>query len=123
MEWREELPKGCPPLDARVTTDEHVYRIVSPIGPAEADFHSQRKLQPGGTFSLPECIVRGISVLDNRQDAEKRLRLPKFKGYCICRVTLCKNSGRIKKTLSASHYTWWPLAKLDILSRCNKGAP
>ena len=55
----------------------------------------------------------------NRSDAETTLRLPRFRGWLICRVRLREGAGRIQQTGRETHHTWWPLAGYDILAHCD----
>lgn len=76
---------------------------------SSSDFYPQQKQQPAKAFvgvGIDECIVRAISLFKSKEDAEKRLKLPKFRHSLIARVSLEPKDGLIKKTFSASHYSW-----------------
>ena len=121
MNFREPLPDHCPPEGAEeISKPSQVYRLVRTDPPTECDFRSQREENPNRQFrDITECQVRGVSVFTDRKDAEERAsRLPRFRGYFICRVHLEEGAGYIQKTGQGSHHTWWPLADFDILSRC-----
>ncbi|MCY4156737.1 MAG: hypothetical protein OXF66_04780 [Gammaproteobacteria bacterium] len=121
MKFREQLPENCPP-DSAVEIREtiYVFRLVRSLPPTESDFQSQRAENLDRSFSgVSECQAFGLSVFLLRSDAEKKLKLPKMRGRKVCRVMLVAGAGYIDKTGRASHHTWWPLAKYDILAQCN----
>ena len=118
MSYLEPLPEGCPPEEAEeIVEPVEVFRLVRQNPPTLAEFRSQRAEKPDKVFKdVPECQARGLSVFTNRRDAaEKALRLPRFRGFFICRVALQPGAGRIQQTFQPSHHTWWPLASFDIL--------
>lgn len=120
MKYREQLPPNCPPADAKeITTPFVIYRLVKNNPPTEKDFKSYRELNPKGRRRGEECIARGLSVWAEREDAEAKLdELPSFTDSFVCTVQLEAGAGRILKTGSLSHHTWWPLADFDILAHC-----
>lgn len=121
MNYREPLPDGCPPQEADdITAERTVFRLVRTTPVTSQDFHSQRAEKPGRQFpGIAECHARGLSVFADRRDAKERaLKLPKFRGYFVCRVALQPVAGRIQQTFQPSHHTWWPLADFEILEHC-----
>ncbi len=119
MAYREPLPPDCPPDDAiEITGRRIVYRLVRHNPPVDDDFRSQRAERPQRTFPVPECQVRGVSVFDNLRVAARWSNSRNLRGTQVCRVTLTQGPGRILKTGSPAHYTWWPLADFDILANC-----
>ena len=54
-----------------------------------------------------------FEILNKRRREQRNLRR-----MLVCRVVLDKGAGRILKTGSEAHYTWWPLADYDILANC-----
>jgi hypothetical protein len=118
MSYREPLPEGCPPDAAEeIAAPREVFRLVRNTPPTMDDFRSQRAEKPRAIFQVSECQARGLSVFADRQDAEaKVLKLPRFRGCFVCRVTLQAGAGRIQQTFQPSHHTWWPLAAFDILA-------
>ena len=119
MTYREPLPEDCPPDEAEeILEPTVVFRLVRNDPPTDDDFRSQRAEKPTRQFSIPECRVRGLSVFKNRSVAEKMSTTRNLRGTVICQVTLTIGAGRIQRTGSRSHYTWWPLADFDILSNC-----
>lgn len=105
--WYEELPKYCPPEDAFPPQSRIFYRVSEGNPSKDSDFFSQRKLQPQKQFNVDECIARAVSVFENKSDAERIAKLPKFKGCVIAEIALTEKDGLIKKTFSKSHYSWW----------------
>lgn len=119
MNYREELPKGCPPLDSMdISSDLDVLRLTKSIPPTDGDFMSQRAEKPDAKFQVDECQARGLSVFTEQKDATNALKLPALKGRHICKIKLMAGSGKIKQTGRPSHHTWWPYKDFDILSRC-----
>lgn len=117
MEWYEHLPALCPPHDA-VPCDGKYYRIAKGNPVEDADFFSQRKLQPDKVFKgagVDECIARAISLFADANDAMQRLKLPKFRNANISEVCLTPKDGVMKKTFSSSHYSWWRSTDFDVL--------
>lgn len=109
MNWFEDLPALCPPADA-VPARGRFYRIAKGLPTESEDYFSQRRLQPDKVFigeGIDECIVRSVSLFCTEADAEKRLRLPKFKSQILVAIDLEPKDGVIKKTFGPSHYSWW----------------
>lgn len=126
MSYREPLPDGCPPEESdEIAAERTVYRLVKAKLASPSDFRSQREQKPDATFSgITECQSRGVSVFADRHDArEKALKLSRFRGYFLCRVTLQPGAGRIQQTFQPSHHTWWPLADFAILDHCEVEKP
>ena len=120
MNYREELPEGCPPDDAEdIVASREVFRLVRTSPPTEEDFISKRAENPDRDFgNISECQARGLSVFAERGDSQKALKLPNLRGRLICRVALEAGAGHIQQTGRRSHHTWWPLADFDILAHC-----
>ena len=124
MTYREPLPEECPPEEAEeVNTPRPVYRLVSSVPPTDGDFLSQRAKHPKARFSASECIARGVSVFSNLSDAEAQTKRPNLRHHIPFQVTLDAGAGRIQKTSSRSHYTWWPYDGYDILANCQPVHP
>ena len=108
MEWFEDLPVACPPSDATPCNGEY-FRIDNGNPATSPDFFSQRKLQPNKIFvgkGINECIARAVSLFKDKDDAQKRLKLPKFRHSVIAVVELEPKDGVMKKTFRDSHYSW-----------------
>ena len=120
MTYREPLPNGCPPAEAKeIRAAREVFRLVDSNPPTDSDFASPRALQPVKTFvGVTECRALGLSVHTELRDSKKALKLPTQRGRRVCRVRLGLGAGRIQQTGTPSHHTWWPLADYDILIRC-----
>ena len=116
MNWYEQLPPQCPPLDAVPCVGTY-YRIAKGNPATDNDFFSQRKLQPSKVFSglgVDECIARSISLFSEVNDATRRLKLPKFRSANVVEITLQPKDGVIKKTFSDSHYSWWRSTDFEV---------
>lgn len=119
MTYREPLPDDCPPEESEdITEPLIVFRLVRNNPPTDDDFKSQRAEKPTQNFGVSECIARGVSVFKERAAAEKMSKARNLKGTMVCQVELDRGAGRIQRTGSRSHYTWWPLANFDIRSNC-----
>ena len=121
MSYREPLPHGCPPDAAKEINEPLlVFRLVKTNPATDDDFKSQQAQYPTRQFDgVSECQARGLSVYTDQEDAERQLKLARFRGYYLCGVRLEAGAGSIQKTGNRSHHTWWPLAEFDILARCN----
>lgn len=76
----ETLPEQCHPTDAK-QCEGYYYRIANGNPATTEDFFSQRKMQPDKVFKglgIDECVTRAVSLFSEREEAEKRLKLPKF---------------------------------------------
>ena len=93
MDWFEKLPEQCPPDNAIVPHNDIYYRVFNNVN---------------------ECIVRAISIFTNIDDSKKLLKLPKFKGGKIAKITLNEDDGLVLKTFAKSHYSWWRSQNFDI---------
>lgn len=107
-----------------IASEQVVFRLVKTRPATQEDFRSQRAERPSATFkNVTECQALGLSVFTERSDAvEKARRLPKFRGFQVCKVRLAAGAGRIQQTFQPSHHTWWPLATFDILAHCEMEA-
>ena len=122
LEYLEPLPAGCPPDKAEEIVEPRiVYRLVRSNPPSLDDFRSMRAMKPGREYedAVIECQARGVSVFINTKEANKRRRrVDHLRETLICEVVLDNGAGRIQKTGSGLHCTWWPLADFDILAKC-----
>lgn len=110
------MPKYCPPSEAEECHGDF-YRIANGNPATSVDFFSQKKLQPDKVFKgqgIDECIARAVSLFKDKDDARKRLKLPKFKHSVIAVVRLEPKDGVMKKTFRDSHYSWWRSRGFDV---------
>ena len=124
MTYREDLPNNCPPEDA-APLDETAYffRLVDQYPPAEGDFDSVWKTQPGRHERLPdECIAKGVSLFDNPRALEARTRQGNFSDKVTCLVRVTPESGPVRQGTS-HHHTWWPFRDYDIPVNCSEYNP
>ena len=54
-------------------------------------------------------------LFSEREEAEKRLKLPKFKKANIALVILEPKDGVLKKTFGIAHYSWWRTKDFNVL--------
>lgn len=116
MQWFEELPQQCPPMDA-LPANGRFYRIAKGVPTETDDYFSQRRLQPDKQFvgeGIDECITRSVSLFSSLDDARKRLRLPKFRSQTVVVVDLVPEDGVVKKTFGPAHYSWWRSLEFDF---------
>ena len=118
--YRDELPPGCPPEEAKeITTETICYRLVRNDPPTDEDFRSQRTLEPNRDFGVSECRAKGLSVFMQPRDATGAAnRSRNLRGAKVAQLTLNTGSGYIKKIGGRSHHTWWPYKAFDILANC-----
>lgn len=118
--FRDELPEGCPPENAKEIVNETIcYRLVHNEPPTDDDFRSQRALEPNRDFGVSECRTRGLSVFMQASDATRAARRSRnLRGAMLARLILNQGSGYIKQTGTRSHHTWWPYQAFDILANC-----
>jgi hypothetical protein len=123
MEYLENLPTGCPPLEAEKIGDPRtVLRLVATDPPTMEDFKSLRALNPTKSpfkDAKKECQFCALSVVLTAKDCDTLLKLPNLSGKLVCSVNLSSGAGSIQNTSSVvhpTHHTWWPLAGFDILS-------
>ncbi len=111
IEWFENLPEQCPPKESKNPEGMTVYRFSHNGIPNEADFISQRMIQPKRIFNgIDECTARSLSVFDNIEACQNKLKLPRIRKRfsAILEVNLEENDGLIKKTfIDPNHFSWW----------------
>ena len=106
------------PNNALLQMRSYYYRIANGNPATTEDFFSQRKMQPDKVFKglgIDECVARAVSLFSEREEAEKRLKLPKFKKASIALVTLEPKDGVLKKTFGIAHYSWWRTKDFNVL--------
>ena len=67
-------------------------------------------------YEVDRCSGSFKVTYDNsdRKEAEKRLKLPKFRNANIALVELKPKDGMIKKTFGIAHYSWWRTKDFDV---------
>ena len=121
MDWYENLPKSCPPKDAKEPSGGSYYRILNSEHPSNTDFLSYGALAPNKRFAVSECQAMAISLFTDIASCQAIAKLPKFKGkdLHIGELTLTKSDGLIAHTPnknSTNHYSWWRSKCFDIKS-------
>lgn len=111
----ENLPAGCPPLDAQEQNIENVYRLVS-FPPCEDDF----KTHVEGNMRFPEdlyCEANALSFFTNIEKAKKMSKqFKKFKKsnvhmYC---GNITSEFGRHRT--KNKHLNLWVYKEINILN-------
>lgn len=117
MLYREPLPTECPPTEAKeITANRKVFRLARSNPPTDDDFRSQRAEKPDRKFrGVSECQAMGVSVYLDKRDCEDLRKLTHLKGMTVVCVDLLPGCGKILKTSSKSHYTWWPFADFNVV--------
>lgn len=109
MDFLEELPTGCPPLEAdEIQAERVVFRLVKESPPSAWDFQSHVTRWPNKYFS-DGCLARAISVSRTKEHAEMTAKLPLMKRHAlrVCRVTLAAGAGAVLQTGAPDHFSWW----------------
>ena len=112
----EELPSRCPPEDA-IQKEMVVYRAVTSFPPSEADFYSQRRMFPKKPFNIDDCLAHACSVFDNEFDIKKKKKLLSHNGIRIVKFKIELEDGKVKKTFSKGHHSWWICKSCHISSK------
>jgi len=119
IQYKEELPDGCPPLDAEDIQSIVFYRLVESHPPTEKDFLSQKALNPSINHKSHECEAHAVSVSVELNGAQDLLKLPTQKGKLIAKLNLGGNTGKHKRTFArAHHHSWWIYNSCDPLFYC-----
>ena len=120
MAYREDLPGGCPPDEAKPQVKK-LFRLIESFPPSESDFDSQWLERPDKRqeWKDMECTAKGISLYVSSRAARQRAKRKKMSRTEACEVNLTVESGPIKQT-SGVHFTWWPLKDCKILTLCSE---
>lgn len=118
MNWSEELPDNCPPLNAEAPDNNKVYYRMARSNPLdESDFYSQAKVGTKRAIQGGDdpCVMRGVSIFDDVKALANALGLPRAGKY-IVEFTLNEKDGVVLEGRN-HHWTWWKTDKFSI-SRC-----
>lgn len=119
LEWAEDLPPQCPPLQARRPDNQEFYRLVSVLPPTERDFMSYRALFPNRTFNVDECTARAVSLHDSARTALELMKSPKFRNSRMVKLILPPQSGVVLRTgRQPGHFSWWRTIAFDPVTSC-----
>ena len=111
MDFWEDLPHQCPPVDADDSAVEGVYRLVSVEAPTEADFKSARALGKKLPPNVDECRWASCSLM---YDPKPLLKLPKFKSYkWAAKLAIPEKSG-LGHMSNGNHIDYWWAKQCDI---------
>jgi len=107
----EDLPKQCPPSDATSPTKgQQFYRLAAKNPPVQADFDSHNKRGVACRPGSDPCLMCACSLFETVEQAKRFLRR---RGSIIVKVVLDPKAGKIKKTFSEGHFSWWISAGFD----------
>ena len=114
MNWYEELPLNCPPIEAY--KPKATYFRLGSIPPDDSDFWSHRRRFPYKKFNVSECVARSLSVFDDKEAAERLKRLlPAMRLKPVFEVDLTEKDGLIQQTGNdAHHFSWWRSTEFDL---------
>lgn len=123
MEYREDLPDGCPPDTAKPQT-RRLYRLIQSFPPSESDFNSQwrEREDKREEWKDTECKAKGLSLFISPRVARQKAAKKRMSRRDVCVVNLTPDSGPVKQT-SNVHFTWWPLKDCNILALCSEAGP
>jgi hypothetical protein len=114
MNWYENLPPDCPPLEAFVPKEP--YFRLGTIPPSDSDFWSHRHRFPHKVFHVSECVARSLSVF-NDLEAAKRVKslVPTLRNKPIFQVDLTEEDGLVQQTGNdIHHHSWWRSTVFDL---------
>ena len=117
MEFLEDLPRNCPPSNARIPKMEVYYRLTDDFPPTERDFLCYKTLYPGKCFP-DECIAKAISLCGTIKQCKHLQKYPTLRNKIITKIVLNEKSGVILKTSRESHYSWWRRQSFDPIQFC-----
>ena len=114
MEFRDRLPRDCPPAGHEVIDSvREVYRLVRHDPPQALDFRNSHDTYPGrrwGKNSDP-CHLRAVSVWETPDGCRGvHTRGP----LLIARIVLRAGAGAIIPFGRLGHFSWWPSQEFDI---------
>lgn len=119
IQYKEELPDGCPPPDAEDIHDVVFYRLVKSHPPTEEDFTSLKAQNQTKNHKSHECEACALSVFVELSGAVELLKLPTQKGKQIAKLKLGSNTGKHKRTFNRPHHhSWWIYNSFDPLACC-----
>lgn len=108
MNWFEELPPNCPPIDAISVNDKIFYRLCNNTPIVTDDFISLRHEYPERKFAnIAECLLRSITLWTTKNSCLDIKKFPVHKNKILGQITLIETDGVIKNTFGNTHYSWW----------------
>lgn len=114
MNWYEQLPDNCPPLE--VTPAEDTFFRLGGIPPDDSDFWSHRRRFPHKLFKVSECIALSLSIFDNLEATQRLKQLvPAMRSKSIFQLELNPDDGLIQQTGNDEHhFSWWRSTAFDL---------
>ena len=117
VQWKNEMPDGCPPLDVLIPDGHTFFRYTLFAARCEeTDFLTYRQLNPDRDWGELLPLASGLSVINSLEKARRNLKLPmlrKYKG--IAELVLNPTDGVVQQTgVHLSHYTWWQTTSFNM---------
>lgn len=114
MNWHEEIPDNCPPIEAIEPDGHEFYRLCKENPAKNSDFYSQKKENSTRTFAgVSECVLRAVSLWDDEKKCLKQKKYPTQKNKVLGKIELNKVDGVVKNTFKPNHYSWWRSDSFD----------
>ena len=120
LRWPPDFPEDCPPEEASPANGIY-YRIVKTDPPELTDFVSLYHLNRRRSNDMirrdsqAQCMLMGLSIYANANDAVWNARRYHGLGGKIARLVLGSDAGKTLPTPrdGNSHFTWWQAEGYD----------
>ena len=124
LQYREELPPGCPPDSATEITEPTTrYRLLRNPTAEETDFDSYayQRGSPNPRLRRTACEQHGISLMTSLRGARNLLdshynRDKRWQGIGI--LTIPPGAGKLNPVELNGHQTWWPSREFNPSEDC-----
>jgi len=126
--YAEPLPENCPPLEAKESTPQKVWRLVRTTSPTQDDFRSHAFMGKPCPARICACMASSCSVFKLSPKKPPVFNLPKFKNKFVATLDIGEGSGKIIENDSTGHIDLWiykefnPLLHIDSIVK-NKDLP
>ena len=114
--WAEKpWPDDCPPSNAKNTTNEVMFRLVTTIPPTETDFLSRRALNPEQHLTdHSECTNVALSIWTTPQSCASARKFTTLKHKLIGQIALKPGAG-VTRRRQKQHFSWWRCGAFDAI--------
>lgn len=112
-EFKEKLPKQCPPIDAEDRSYDEIWRALPETTPKPEHFLSKAATE---TCTLPDidpCRFASCSMFTTKNSASKILGFPKYRNGALAKLNLPVGAGLSKK--KKQHVDFWAYAGFDFV--------
>lgn len=124
FKWKEQLPAGCPPLNAKEPDETVYYRLAKTSPPTDACFGVTLIKFPPKQFDPEfECRKMAVSLFRDLEQLMKCCKIGEHKLGLRVSIRLPKGSGLIAQTGRPEHFSWWRAAGFDAAEHCNPVPP